>query len=155
MMLIHSIRVHNYSVHWGSVSGANLFMAYCAPIESVIPAGITINSFTDNHSISKSFITNSRDQEHQTVSMLMDTVTTIASWVDTMHLKLNPDKTQFILFGYRSQLVKCATDSVSISDSAIPRSPSVKYLGVTLNENFSLKEQITHKCRKAMANFVM
>ena len=72
-----------------------------------------------------------------------------------MHLKLNPDKTEFIMFCYRSQLVKCATDSVSISDSAIPRWPSVKYLGVTLDENLSLKEHIILNCRKAMANFVM
>ena len=135
-----SIRALKYSVLQGSVSGANLFMAYCVPIDSVIPAGITINGFADDHSIRKSFITNSRDQEHQTISMLMDTVTTIVSWMDTMHLKLNPDKTEFIMFGYRSQLVKCAIDSVSISDSSIPRSPSVKYLGVTLDENLSLKE---------------
>ena len=72
-----------------------------------------------------------------------------------MHLKLNPDKTDFIMFGYRSQLVKCTTNCVSISYKTIPRSPSVKYLGVTLDENLSLKEHILLKCRKAMANFVM
>ena len=138
-----SIRALNYSVPQGSVSGANLFMAYCAPVESVIPAGITINGFADDHSISKSLITNSRDQEHQTIS-----------WMDTMHLKLNPDKTEFKMVCYRSELVKCA-DSVTISDSAIPRSPSVKHLGVTLDENLSLKEHIILKCRKAMTNFVM
>ena len=85
----------------------------------------------------------------------MDTVATIASWMDTMCLKLNPDKTKFIMFSYRSQLVKCATNSVSISDSTIPRRLSVKYLGVTLDENLSLKEYIILKCRKVMANFVM
>ena len=37
-----SIRALNYSVPQGSAKGANLFMAYCAPIESVIPAGITL-----------------------------------------------------------------------------------------------------------------
>ena len=150
-----SIMALNYSVPQGSVSGANLVAAFYAPIESVIPAGITISGFTEDHLIRKSFIANSRDQEDQTISMLMDTVATIASWMDTMHLKLNPDKTEFIMFSYKSQLVKCATDSVSISDRAIPRSPSVKYLGVTLDENLSLKEHIILKHRKAVANFVM
>ena len=130
-------------------------MAYCVPIESVIPASITVNGFADDHSIRKSFIAKSRDQEHQTISMLMGTVTTIASWMDSMHLKLNLDKTDFIMFGYRSQLVKCTTDSVGISDSAIPRIPSDKYLGVTLDENLSLKDYIILKCREAMANFLM
>ena len=150
-----SIRALTYSVPQGNESGVNLFMAYCAQTESVIPIGITINGFADNHLMGKSFVANSRDQEHQTISMLMDTVTTIASWMETMCLKLNPDRTEFIMFSYRSQLVKCATDSVSISDSDIPRCPSVKYLGVTLDENLSLKEHIILKCRKANANFVM
>ena len=50
-----SIRSLNYSIPQGSASGANLFTAYCASIESVIPASITINGFADDHSIRKSF----------------------------------------------------------------------------------------------------
>ena len=150
-----SIRALNYSVPQGSVSEANLFTAYCAPTESVIPAGITINGFADDHSIRRSFITHSQDQELQLILMLMDTVATIAYWMDTMHLKLNPDKTGFIMFCYRSQLVKCRTNCVSISDSSLPRGPSFKYLGVTQDENLNLKEHILLKCRKTMASFVM
>ena len=65
------------------------------------------------------------------------------------------DKTEFTMFGYRSQLAKCTTNFISISDSTIPRTLSIKYLGVTLDKNLSLKEHILLKCRKAMANFVM
>ena len=36
------------------------------------------------------------------------------------------------MFSYISQLAKCTTNFVSISDSTIPRSLIVKYLGVTL-----------------------
>ena len=50
-----SIRPLNYSVPQGSASGANLFTAYCASIESLIPDSITINGFADDHSIRKSF----------------------------------------------------------------------------------------------------
>ena len=85
---------------------------------------------------------------------MMDTVANIASWMDTMHLKLNPDKTEFIMFGYRNQLFKCTTSYVTISDSTMPKSPSIKYLGVTLHENLNLKEHILTKCRKAIANFL-
>ena len=81
-------------------------------------------------------------KESQSILLLMDMVANIASWLDTVHLKLNPDKTEFIMFGYRSQLVKCTTSYVTISDSTIPKSPSFKYLGVTLDENLNLKEHI-------------
>ena len=149
-----SIRTLNYSVLEGSASGANLFTAYCAPIESIIPAGITINGFANDHSIKKPFNADSRDQESQSILLMMDTVANIASWMDTMCLKLNPDKIEFIMFGYRNQLGKCMTSYVTISDSTIPKSPSVKYLGVTLDKNLNLKEHILTKCRKAIANFV-
>ena len=118
-----SIMTLNYSVPQGSASSANPFTAYCAQIESVIPAGITINGFANDHSIRKPFIADSQDQESQSILLLMNMVANIASWMDTMHLKLNPEKTEFIMFGYRSQLVKCTTSYVPILDSAIPKKP--------------------------------
>ena len=149
-----SISPLNYSVPQGSASDANLFTAYCASIKSVIPDSITINGFADDHSIRKSFNAGSQDQGSQSIILMVDTVANIASWMDNMHLKLNPDKTKFIMFGYRNQLDKCKTSYVTISGSTIPKSPSVKYLGVTLDENLNLKEHILTKCRTAMANFV-
>ena len=137
-----SIRTLNYSALQGSASGANLFTAYCAPIELVIPAGIAISGFMDDHSIRKPFNADSQDKESQSILLMMDTVANIVSWMDTMHLKLNPDKTEFIMFGYRNQLVKCTTSYVTISDSTLPKNPSVKYLGVTLDKNLNLKEYI-------------
>ena len=47
------IRALNYSVP--QESEANFFIAYCALIEFVIPAGITFNGFADHHSIRRSF----------------------------------------------------------------------------------------------------
>ena len=149
-----SIRPLNYSVLQGSASSANLFTAYCTSIESVILDSIIINGFADDHSIRKSFDADSRGQESQSIILMVDTVANIASWMDTMHLKLNPDKTEFIMFGYRNQLDKCKTSYITISGSTIPKSPSVKYLGVTLDENLNLKEHILTKCKTAIANFV-
>ena len=149
-----SVRPLNYSVPQGSASGPNLFTAYCASIESVIPDSITINGFADDHSIRKSFDADSRDHESQSIILMVDRVANTASWMDTMYLKLNPDKTRFIMFSYRNQLDKCKTSYVTISGSTIPRSLSVKYLGVTLDENLILKEHILTKCKTAIANFV-
>ena len=36
----------------------------------------------------------------------------IKSWMDSMRLKLNSDKTEFILFGYRAQLKKCIIEEI-------------------------------------------
>ena len=85
---------------------------------------------------------------------MMDTVANIASWMDTMCLNLNPDQIEFIMFGYRNQVDKCKTSYVTISGSTIPKSSSVRYLGVTQDENLNLKEHMLIKCRTAIANFV-
>ena len=69
-----SIRPLNYSVLQGSVSGANLFTAYCASIGSVIPDSITINGFADDHSIRKSFDAASWDHESQSIIQMVDMV---------------------------------------------------------------------------------
>ena len=99
-----SIRSLNYSVPQGSASGVNLFTAYCAPIKSVMPASITINGFADDRPIRKSFNEDSQDQESQSITLMMGTVANIASWMDTMHLKLNLDKTKFIM-GWDAQMM--------------------------------------------------
>ena len=72
------IKTLNYSVPQGSASGANIFTAYCAPIKSVIPAGITINGFANDHSMRKSFNVESQDQEPQSILVMMDMVANIA-----------------------------------------------------------------------------
>ena len=58
-----SIRPLNYSFPQGTASGANLFTAYCASVESVIPASIAITGIADDNSIRKSFNADSQDQE--------------------------------------------------------------------------------------------
>ena len=45
-----------YGVPQGSCSGANNFVAYCAPIENVVKnTGLDLSGYTDDHSLRKSF----------------------------------------------------------------------------------------------------
>ena len=50
-------------------------------------------------------------------------------------LKLNTDKTQFILLGIRQQLVKVKRKSVSLDGMDIPFSDDVTCLGVVFDTN--------------------
>ena len=71
----------------------------------------------------------------------------------SMRLKLNPEKTEFIIFGYRDQLKKCETSHIN-TRTEISHSNIVKYLGANLDESLSFNNHITQKCRKAMYNLV-
>ena len=88
-----------FSVPQGSCSGANLFTCYCPPITYSIPPCMTLSGFADDHSIRGSFLARFPTAEKRTISTMEDTPTKIADWMTSMQLKLNSEKTEFILFG--------------------------------------------------------
>ena len=99
--------------------GANIFPAYCSPIGEIIPDSVAISGFADDNLIQKSFLANSRTQEKEVTNELESSMKDIKSWMDSMRLKLNSDKTEFILFGYRAQLQKCITEEINVNADII------------------------------------
>ena len=72
--------------------------------------------------------------------------------MDENRLKMNSDKTEFILMGSKQQLQKASTSEIVINGQTIERRKKIKYLGADLDEELSLKEMINRKCRIAMGN---
>ena len=135
-----------FSVLQGSCSGANIFMAYCSPIGEIIPDSVAISGFADDHLIRKSFLANSRTHEKEVINELKSSMKDIKSWMDSMRMKLNSDKTEFILFGYRAQLQKCITEEINVNGDIIKCSANVKYLGGILDSRLTFIQHITLKC---------
>ena len=88
----------NFSAPMGSCSRANIFTCYSALIEKVILSHITINGFSNDHSIRKTYKGSDRQQEISTKQELEYTFNNIKKWMDQMRLKLNADKTVYIQF---------------------------------------------------------
>ena len=59
---------------------------------------------------------------------------------------------EFILFGSKPQLDKCITKSLNINNTEIKLADKIKYLGVLLDRQLSMKQHITSKCQIAMLN---
>ena len=83
----------------GSCSGANLFTCYCSLIDYQIDNSITLTAFADDHSIFNNFKASDKEQEHKVKTDLETTFTHLKQRMNMMCLKLNPDKTEYILFG--------------------------------------------------------
>ena len=141
-----------FSVPQGSASGANIFTAYCQSIVSVIPAGVTLQGFADDHFAHKGFKASSRSQELRTVDILEDTMLNIKNWMDAARLKMNPDKTEFIMFGNPTQLKKITTKHIDVCGDAITLCDNVRCLGAHLDTALNLKTHVNIKCRNAMLN---
>ena len=57
-------------------------------------------------------------------------------------LKMNNAKTEFIVIGTASNLKKNTLENIEIGDSLIHRTSNIKFLGVYLDENLSLKDHV-------------
>ena len=74
--------------------------------------------------------------------------------MDTMHLKLNPDKTEYILFGSQQQLKKTSSEPLNAHGDPIAISDAMRYVGGFLDQHLNFKKHINEKAKKAMANII-
>ena len=81
-------------------------MCYSALIDRIMPGHITINGFADDQSLRKSFPASVLGKQESTQRKLKHTLTVIKSWVDTMRLTLNTNKTEYITSGSKAHLHK-------------------------------------------------
>ena len=97
----------DYSVPQGSIQGAFLFIAYASTLDQVINTSqLDLNGFTDDHSVRSSFKPSKlhHTKEHQTIAIIEKSMQDIKVWMDQVRLKMNNSKTEFIYFGWPSQL---------------------------------------------------
>ena len=64
-------------------------------------------------------------------------------------LKLNDDKTEFIIIGTRQQLAKVSVDSLQIGNETITSSSEVKNLGSWFDTQLKMDSHIGKCCRTA------
>ena len=74
--------------------------------------------------------------------------------MDSMHLKLNMDKTEFIIFGSKHQLRKLDKSPLDANGDLIHKSKVVRYLGGHLDASLTFETHIKSKVRTVMANFI-
>ena len=136
----------------GSCTGANLFNLYCSPLKDVVPADLHLSGFADDHSIRGTFKAGHIQQERATKDKIEACMLNIKHWMDTVCLKMNPSKTEFIYFGGK-QLRKCVIDDLDIAGDLILRSHSIRYLGAYLDESLNYKQHVNKKCQAVMFNY--
>ena len=141
-----------FSVPQGSCAGAVLYSSYASSLQTVIPEGVDLNSFADDHNVKNSFGAGSNIEEKAGISMFESCTTKINEWMNVNRLKMNMDKTEFILFGSRYHLPRCETETINICSDIVLKSKMIKLLGAWLVENLSFKSHINIKCRTAMYN---
>ena len=144
----------DYSVPQGSVQGAFLFIAYASTLEQIVDNQLTLNGFADDHSVRLAFKPSKLDhkEELDTIVTMEKSMQDIKVWMDQVRLKMNDSKTEFIYFGWPSQLGKYISNSINVNEEIIERSTTTKYLGAYLDSRLDFKQHIQTKCKAAMLN---
>ena len=146
-----TVRSLQFSVPQGSCAGAQLYNAYCSTMHDV-KKPISLYGFADDHTLRDQFKANDRDDEIASISRLENSANDLKTWMDEIRLRMNSDKTEFIMFGSKVQLSKCNTTSLTVNGSVIPKSDIIRQLGAWLDSNLNFKHHIVVKCRSAMLN---
>ena len=135
-----------YGVPQGSVLGARLYTLYTYPLSNIIADhGLCYHCYADDTQIYME-CENDTNSIQNVITCIQNCVADICTWMMKNSLKINEDKTEFIVF--RNRLNQTGNDfSLQINGSIIPAVNSTKILGVTLDAKMTLDNHISNTCK--------
>ena len=134
-----------FGVPQGSVLSPLLFTFYTTPLSSMIcEHAIPHHLYADNSQLYVSFASG---DSAAAPNGLQSCLASVQSWMSTNKLKLNPDKTEFLLTGDERQRSKCLS-LFPIELFGVKTNPakSARNLGVVFDKNFTFRSHISAVC---------
>ena len=138
-----------YGVPQGSCLGPIAFLVYISALTDIINnQQISVLSYADDTQLYLSCESNNINDKIASLNSCIDIV---RKFMLTHQLKINDNKTEFIILGTRKQLSKIDqnTTSIRVGDSIIKPSSSVINLGFVFDSTMSLKSQVNSVCKKS------
>ena len=134
--------IRDYSVPQGSVLGPQWFTVYTSPVRDIIlKYSLNYHVYADDTQLYITF-KSSQEPADSCITTLEKCIQEIRSWMRQNFLKLNDEKTEFLLFGSRKQLSKVSLPFITIGDSQITPSSQARNVGVLFDSTMTLKPHI-------------
>ena len=144
----HQYRLHTvYSINQGAFLGPLLFSLYTTPLSKIIHLHphIKFYFYADNTQL---YIHLSHKNTSAALPKLNACLLDVQRWMSLSKLKLNPEKTEFIVFGSKAHSQKISSYfPVGILGSLLHPVDSVRNLGMWFDAEFSLSEHVKRTCK--------
>ena len=137
---VSSVESLTRGVPQGSVLGPVLFCIYTSGLSRILQdSGVEFKIFADDTQL---YLTISDIQV--TCAKIGDILNNIEDWMNFKQLKLNINKTEYLLIGKNSDLKRLKNTPLIINNNQIRIVEKVKDLGVYLDSNLSMDAQISN-----------
>ena len=108
-----------------------------------------MHTYADDTQLYLSFSDDSRVEQSAALSAMQNCIADIRQWMLQDRLRLNDDKTEFIIIGTRQQLAKVNIDSLRVGESSTAPTSKVKSLGCWFDGQLKMDTQINSICKTA------
>jgi hypothetical protein len=132
-----------HGVPQGSCLGPLLFILYSSKLFDVIKNHLPdAHTYADDTQLYISSKPNSTACELEAVTALQNCIADIKTWMTVDKLKLNEDKTEFLIIGSRAQLEKIKITELRIGQVMVSSVSNARNLGSWFDNILSMKQQL-------------
>ena len=140
----------SFGVPQGSCPGPPLFSAYASKLFQVMKNHLpNAHAYADDSQLYLSFKPDTSMGETEARGAMDRCIRAVRAWLIIDKLKLNEDKSEFMLIGTRQQLSKVRTDSLMVGDTQVKSVSEARNLGVWFGSNFQFRSHINKACQSA------